>query len=323
MKMYILAALTSALALPAPAIAQEMDHNMHRRHGAHAQSEAKADTAHEGHDMPQDNNTSTDSSAHSGHGAPAAGDPPIKPVDPAALSGPAHAADLVYDPKEMVEVRTNIMREHGDILVAKLMVDRLETKLGEGDDGYAWEADAWIGKDINKLWIKSEGEGAFGEPAEHAEVQALLSHAINPWFDLQGGVRQDFQPHPQRTHAVIGIQGLAPYWFEVSGAAFISDKGDVTARAEAEYDLRITSTVILQPRLELNLSAQNVPEIGLGSGLTDASLGVRLRYEFSPQFAPYIGTEWEGSFGDTKRYARAEGEDASRLTLVLGVRFWF
>ncbi|MCB2051202.1 MAG: copper resistance protein B [Novosphingobium sp.] len=154
-------------------------------------------------------------------------------------------------------------------------------------------------------------------------MQALWSHAINPWFDLQMGACQDFRPEPQRTHAVVGIQGLAPYWFEVNGAAFVSSKGDVTARAEAEYDLRITTRVILQPKLELKLPSQDVPELGMGGGMTGASLGLRLRYEFSPQFASYIGAQWEQSFGATKRYARAEGEDPSRFTLVLGTRFWF
>lgn len=330
MKIYISAAATLALGVGSPALAQKMDDSMreghgreampagqdpHTGHGAHGASShegyaMQAHDAHAGHDMAS-------------HGGTAIVDPPKKPADAIAFSGPAHAADLFYDPSEMTKVRTNIMRAHGEMTVAKLMIDRLEVNLGDGPDGYAWEADAWIGKDINKLWIKSEGEGSFGEAPEHAEVQALWSHAIDPWFDLQMGVRQDFQPHPQRTHAVLAIQGLAPYWFEISGEAFISDKGDVTARAEAEYDLRITNRAILQPRLELNLSGQKIPEIGLGSGMTDASLGLRLRYEFSPQFAPYFGAQWEQSFGATKRYARIKGEDSSRFMLVLGTRFWF
>ena len=168
-----------------------------------------------------------------------------------------------------------------------------------------------------------EGEGAFGERPEHVEVQALYGRALNPWFDLQIGIRHDFRPDPERTHLVVGIEGLAPYWFEVDAALFLSQKGELTARFEGEYDQRITRKLILQPRLELNLSAQDAQRIGLGSGLSSAEAGLRLRYEFVPEFAPYIGVEYEQKFGDTARFARAAGEDRGGWNLVGGIRLWF
>ena len=148
------------------------------------------------------------------------------------------------------------------------------------------------------------------------------SHAIGPWWDLQTGVRHDFTG-PDRTYAVIGVQGLAPYLFEVDAAAFLSHKGDVTARIEAELDQRITQRLILQPRAEVNLAAQDVPELGIGSGLDKAEIGLRLRYEISREFAPYIGVEQEWKAGRSADYARAAGEDASVTNFVVGVRFWF
>ncbi|MEZ5710641.1 MAG: copper resistance protein B [Blastomonas sp.] len=359
MKMACLAAATAlAMVWSAPALAQEMDHSMHQGHASHGQAETAeipaddehsahgAPTAHgdhathqpppepdphaghaghSGHVMPEQQGGHDAHAGHdmASHGGGGADDPPERPVDPVALSGPAHAADLFHDPAEMERVRTAVIREHGEMRVARLMVDRLEFHGGNGPDGYAWDANGWIGGDIDKLWFRTEGEGPFGENPEQAEVQALWSHAIDPWFDVQLGLRQDFEPHPQRTHAVVAVQGLAPYWFELSAAAFLSDKGDVTLRGEAEYDLRITRHVTLQPRVELNFSAQNVPEIGLGSGLTDAEAGLRLHYALTPRLAPYIGAQWEGSFGATRRYAKADGEDPSRLALVLGLRFWF
>ncbi len=205
----------------------------------------------------------------------------------------------------------------------KVLIDQLEAKLRNGRDGYAWDAQAWYGGDIDKLWLKTEGEGAFGEAVEGAEVQALWSHAIDPWFDLQLGARHDFRPDPERTHLVVGVQGLAPYWFEVDAAAFVSNKGDVTARLEAEYDLRITQKLILQPRVELDLSLQDVPEIGIGSGLSSGELGARLRYEIRPEFAPYVGLEYERAFGDTADFRRAAGEKAGGLSLLVGLRTWF
>ncbi len=205
----------------------------------------------------------------------------------------------------------------------KVLIDQLEAKLRNGRDGYAWDAQAWYGGDIDKLWLKTEGEGAFGEAVEGAEVQALWSHAIDPWFDLQLGARHDFRPDPERTHLVVGVQGLAPYWFEVDAAAFVSNKGDVTARLEAEYDLRITQKFILQPRMELDLSLQDVPEIGIGSGLSSGEFGARLRYEIRPEFAPYVGLEYERAFGDTADFRRAAGEKAGGLSLLVGLRTWF
>ena len=153
-------------------------------------------------------------------------------------------------------------------------------------------------------------------------MQALWSHAVSPWFDVQAGVRQQFGTGPDRTQLALGLQGLAPYLFELDGAAFLSTKGELTARIEAEYEQRITQRLILLPRAEVNLSAQNIPELGLGSGLTSIQLGARLRYEVIHEFAPYVGVEWQRDLGDTARMARAAGDRASRVLFVAGIRAW-
>ncbi|HOP19892.1 MAG TPA: copper resistance protein B, partial [Amphiplicatus sp.] len=175
-----------------------------------------------------------------------------------------------------------------------------------------------------KLWIKTEGaydleSDSFGE----GEVQALWSRAIGSFFDFQTGVRRDFAAGPDRTYGVIGVQGLVPYLFEIDAAAFVSGHGDVTARVELEYELLITQRLILQPRAELELSAQDAPELGLGSGVTSAELGARLRYEIRRRFAPYVGLSWERSVGGTADLARLAGEDVGETSFVAGVRFWF
>jgi copper resistance protein B len=302
---------------PAPAAADP--HAGHEMQGTQAQS---ADP-HAGHDMS--GAPAGQSDPHAGHHMPAAGapSPPVSPPPPGALSGPAHAADTVFAPAQMAAAREDLRREHGDMIGYSFLVDRVETRIRDGRDGFEWDAQGWIGGDIDKFWVKTEGEGAFGEELESAEVQALWSHAIDPWFDLQLGVRHDFRPDPQRTHLVLGIQGLAPYWFEVDAAAFLSNKGDVTARIEAEYDQRITQSLILQPRVEFDLAAQDVAELGIGSGLSTASAGARLRYEFIPEFAPYIGVEYERAFGDTADFRRADGEKAGGWSFLVGLRTWF
>jgi copper resistance protein B len=154
-------------------------------------------------------------------------------------------------------------------------------------------------------------------------VQALWSRAIDPWFDLQTGLRYDFRPDPSRAYLVLGVQGLAPYWFEVDAAAFVSTKGDVSARFEAEYDIRFTQKLILQPRVEVDFALQDVPELGIGSGLSSGEIGARLRYEVRPEFAPYVGVEYERAFDGTARFRRAAGEDRGGVSFLIGLRTWF
>jgi copper resistance protein B len=267
---------------------------------------------------------------HAGHAMPEAGAaPPMTgaqlPVgDAPAPTPPAdRLADAVYGRTAMDPARDLLRLEHGGARLSKTMIDTLEVRPDKGPDAYAWEGEFRYGGDINRLVVKSEGEGAFGEHLEQAEVQALYSRAIGPYFDLQAGVRQDVQPRPRRTYATVGFEGLAPYWFEVEGALFLSNKGDASARFEGSYDLRFTQRLILEPRVEVNLAAQDVPELGVGAGLSDAEAGLRLRYEIRREFAPYVGVHYERKFGDTADFARAAGEDRDDLRVVLGVRAWF
>jgi copper resistance protein B len=171
--------------------------------------------------------------------------------------------------------------------------------------------------------LKSEGRGDFKGKTGEAEIQALYSHAIGPYFNLQGGVRYDIRPSPSRAYATIGVEGLSPYMFEVGGALFLSDKGDVLGRLEGYYDQRITQRLLLQPRAELNFAAQDIRANGIGAGLSDIELGLRLRYEIKREFAPYIGVSYDSKIGNTARFARLDGERVKSTSLVFGVRAWF
>ena len=306
--------------LSAPLFAQHEGHDMPGHDGQAMEQPADP---HAGHSMPMDEPAPD---PHAGHAMPGVTESPALPQSgppPEAFSGPDHAADTLFPPAEMAVTREALRRNQGGATHSFVGLDRLEAQITNGEDGYLWESNAWLGGDLDKLWIKTEGEGEFGGAVEEAEVQALWSHAIGPYFDLQTGIRYDIRPTPDRAHAVIGVQGLAPYFFEVDAAAFVSSTGDVTARIEAEYDQRITQRLILQPRIELGLSAQAIPEYGIGAGLSDLELGIRLRYEITPQFAPYIGTEWQRQFGDTADFTRATGGDADRWVWMLGLRTWF
>ena len=241
---------------------------------------------------------------------------------PSAGSGPPRAADAIWGADAMRASRRALAQENGGMKVFWFQADRAEYRVRDGDDGYLWDVQGYYGGDLNKFWFKSEGEGSFGEPTEAAELQALYSRAIAPFFDLQAGIRQDFAPR-DRTYAVVGIQGLAPYLFEIDAAAFLSDQGDLTARFEAELDQKLTQRLILQPRVEVSLSAQDVPELGIGAGLDTIEAGVRLRYHFVREFAPYVGIDQEWRVGNSADFARADGEDTSVTNYVVGIRFWF
>ncbi len=280
---------------------------------------AQAQMDHSAHQMPPAPEASAD--PHAGHAMPAADDAIPKGVDPPVPTD--HAAEAFYDPAVMARARAAMIKESGGMTFSQLMVDRLEYRANKGANGYAWEGEGWIGGDINRFAFKTEGEGEVGGPLESAEVQALYSRAIDPWWNVVAGVRHDIRPQPQRSYATVGIEGLAPYWFEVEGQAFVSTKGDVHLRMEGSYDQRITQRLILQPAAEVNIAAQDVPELGIGSGISNIELGLRLRYEFAREFAPYVGVHWERKLGDTARYARADGESASTASLVMGIRFWF
>jgi copper resistance protein B len=244
------------------------------------------------------------------------------PPPPGAPSSPPRAADAIWGADAMRASRRDLQQTHGDYPLFWFQADRAEVQVRQGSNGYLWDIQGYYGGTTQRLWFKSEGEGAFGEKVEAAEFQALYSRAIAPFFDLQAGVRQDIGG-PDTTHAVIGIQGVAPYMFEVDGAISLSHRGDLTARFEAELDQKITQRLILQPRAEIGLSAQDIPELGIGAGIDKVELGLRLRYEISREFAPYVGVEQSWRVGGSADYATARGEDNSVTNYVVGIRFWF
>jgi copper resistance protein B len=213
---------------------------------------------------------------------------------------------------------------HDNEIFAVFRGDRLEYQAKEGADTSLWDVQAWIGADYNKLWFKSEGLWLVDEDKfEEAEVELLYSRNVTTFWDLQAGARHDFKPEPTRTFAALGVQGLAPYWFEVEATAYVSEDGDLSANVETEYDLLLTQRLILQPRFEMNVALQEVKEYNTGRGINDIELGVRLRYEIRREFAPYIGISWGRKFGETADLAEDDGEDIDDTSFVVGIKVWF
>jgi len=358
MKMHFLLAVAAA-AMPGAALAQDHDYGAQGArpipeddgqqseqdavdHSVHVQQPAEVDP-HAGHTMPAGEPDAV-ADPHAGHAAPVAepesdphaghrassfsasadDQPPVAGPPPEAFGGPEYAADVVFGETAMALARrAELGPMHGGTMAYRMLIDRLEARIDDGEDSYLFDSQAWYGGDIDKLWLKAEGHGTFGGDFEGAELQALWSHAIGPWFDLQTGVRYDLGPGKDRGHLVVGVLGLAPYWIEMDAAAFLSDDGDITATIEAEHDMRITQRLILQPRAELSVAAQDIPERGMGAGATAIEAGLRLRYEMAPQFGPYLGVEYSAKLGETADRARAVGEDPARLLFLVGLRAWF
>ena len=234
--------------------------------------------------------------------------PPPAAAQPAPDAARDHAAERFYPPKIMAAARAQLIEEHGGGTAWTVRADTLEYRARDGADGQAFEGEAWWGGDASKWVVKARGERTGGEGWERAQAEALKAWPIGPYFDVQAGLRYDLSPKG-RGYAAVGFEGLAPYWFEVQGTAYLSDRGEVSARGEASYDLRLTQKLILQPRLEAE-SAE--------AGAARLEGGLRLRYEITRAFAPYVGIVRERTFGPMT----PRGERAGGAAVVVGIRAW-
>ncbi|MDP1930154.1 MAG: copper resistance protein B [Gammaproteobacteria bacterium] len=214
------------------------------------------------------------------------------------------------------------VHDNPDPLLGTVVIEQLEWRDTAGEMPLILEGHGWLGYDLHKLWIKTDVEVVEGE-VEEAEIQALYSRAISAFWDMQVGARVDLEPSPSQTWGVIGVQGLAPYFYDIDAALFIGGSGDLAARVSAEYEIMLTQNWVLSPELSLDFFGQDDRSMARGSGLATAQAGLRLRYEIRREFAPYVGINWNRMFGSTADFARASGEDVSDTHWVFGVRAWF
>jgi len=208
-------------------------------------------------------------------------------------------------------------------IFAHAIFNQLEGRWNGSNTQFRWDGQGWIGTDYDKLWIKSEGTLQSSGRVDDGQQQFLYSRAVTTYFDLQGGLRSDIDSRPTRNWGALGIQGLAPYFFDLEVTGFVSGEGHLAGRLEASYDLLLKQRLILQPQIELNVYSKADPARLVGAGFSDIDTGLRMRYEFDRKFAPYIGVVYEGKFGQTANFARRAGESAGDLRFVFGIRTWF
>jgi copper resistance protein B len=211
---------------------------------------------------------------------------------------------------------------HDRAINFQVLFDQLEWQFVHGEPGSRWDSRTWIGGDVHRLWLRTEGEAVDGI-LDSAEAQVLYGRSISRWWDLVGGVRFDARPAPAHTWLAVGVQGLAPQFVEVQATLFIGESGHTAARIELEHNLLLTQRLALQPLVELSLSGKDDPDRGIGAGLSTGEVGFRVRYEIKRELAPYAGVVWHRKLFGTGDFARAEGEDAGGWHIVAGLRFWF
>ena len=220
------------------------------------------------------------------------------------------------------EEMAQMMQMDDTARTAMLLFDQLEWRNAAEGNAAAWETEAWYGGDTNKIWLRSEGE-RIGATTQNARADLLWDHIVARWWSVQAGGREDFGAGPPRTWAAIGVQGLAPYWFNTEATFYVGEQGRTAMRLKTEYEMLFTQRLILQPEGEANLYGKADPARRLGSGLSDLEIGLRLRYELRREFAPYIGVVWSREFGGTADGVRASGGNPSDVQFVAGARAWF
>ncbi|GAB3359085.1 copper resistance protein B [Lysobacter tyrosinilyticus] len=299
------AAMGHATPAPQPMDHSGMDHGAMDHSGMDHGAAQPAPMDHTGMDHAGMNH------AAMGHTMPRTSDAPITPIPVLTDANRAAAQPPPQDHPA-----------HDNGIHHFVQFNRLEAFNAAEGRGLEWEGRAWIGTDRNKLWLRSEGE-SIEHRIDSADVEVLYGRAVARWWDVVAGVRHDFTHGSSQDFAAIGVMGVAPYKFEVDATAYVGQGGQTAARVEAEYEALLTNRLILQPLLELNAYGQDDPRRHIGSGLSSAEAGLRLRYEVTRQFAPYVGVVREWSFGTTADLRRAADEAVNDTRIVAGIRIWF
>jgi copper resistance protein B len=240
---------------------------------------------------------------------------------PATVSLPTFIPPITAADREAAFPDVDGHSVHDDAVNYFVLFDQFEGQVGDGPGGFSWDTKGWIGQDRHRLWFRSEGERAGGR-FDQAQTNLLYGRAISRWWDVTAGVRLDTLPDTPRTAVAIGVQGLAPYWFDVEASAYVELSGRTHVRVETAYDLLLTNRLVLQPLVEFEIYGRADPERRIDAGLATGEVGLRLRYEVRREFAPYVGVVWNRKFFGTADYAEAAGDRTSGARLAVGLRFW-
>ena len=243
------------------------------------------------------------------------GDAPKDARDPHAYAAGTTLTEGPY--AHSIDERLTYQDEHS---FSELLGDRLE--YNEQTNAGVFDFQAWYGTTFDRLVIKTEGDFSKGNLEEN-QTDILWGHAVSTYWDTQAGIRFDYNKDGEnRQWLAFGLRGLAPYWFDLDMTGYLGEKGNTALSLRAEYELLLTQKLIVQPRAELTLYGKDDVQNNLGSGLSSSAIGFRVRYEFTRQFAPYVGVEWTNKFGNTADFAKLNGQSTRDTAFVAGIKFW-
>lgn len=294
-------------ATPSPAIKKDMNNSMQGMDHGNMNMQSSPAPA------PKDAMQGMDHGEMNAQGGP----PPADARDPHGYSG-----GFTLDKGPYASPKTPRLKLADEHSFTTMLINRFERSYDRDDNAAVYDGQAWFGTAYDRLVIKAEGDAAKGKLQE-ARTELLWGHAIASFWDAQVGLRHDSGTGPERTWLAFGVQGLAPYWFEVDATAYVGENGRTALRLDGEYELLLTQKLILQPRAEINYYGKSDLGREIGSGFSDGVIGLRLRYEINRQFAPYIGVEHTSKFGKTADLAHADGARTGETRWVAGVRVWF
>jgi copper resistance protein B len=262
---------------------------------------------------------------HTGHSTPAPetgqGGHIESAPPPASVIVPPWIAEVTDEMRGAAFPDVHGHAAHDQRLNGFVLFDQLEWRAGSGPGSIAWSNTGWVGGDVNRVWFRTEGEG--GESRlDEARLHLLYGRAIARWWNVVAGVRQDLQPGAQ-TWLAVGLQGLAPGFFDIEATAYLSDESQTAAHVGIGYDVLITNRLVLQPVVETDVYGKPNASIGVGSGVSSGEAGIRLRYQFTREFAPYVGVSWQRAFGATADLDHDATVPNGTPRLVTGVRVWF
>jgi len=283
------------------------------QHASHTNTEAEIDMDFSDMDIHDDEQPMAHSEMNMNMGSMQGGSAPADARDPHANSGG-------FSINDSSDIQRLVLADEYNF--SSLLVNRLESVNGSDNSSSVYDIQAWYGRDYDRLVLKAEGDADAGKLQE-SSTELLWSHAIATFWDTQLGIRYDGGEEPDRSWLALGMQGLAPYWFEVDATFYIGENSMTAFTLEAEYELLLTQKLILQPRIEADFYGKKDLELERGTGLSDLTAGVRLRYEIKRELAPYVGIEWSGKYGGTANFASANGQSKSDTAIVAGLRFWF
>jgi len=265
---------------------------------------------------PHAGHPGTTPDAESGKGGHIESAPP-----PESVIVPPWIADVTDEMRRGAFPDVHGHASHDQTINGFVLFDQLEWRAGHGPGSMAWSNTGWVGGDVNRLWFRTEGHGEDSR-LEEARVHLLYGRAIARWWNVVGGIRQDLQPGAQ-TWLAVGVQGLAPGFFDIEATAYLSDEGQTAAHVGIGYDVLITNRLVMQPVVEMEMYGKPNASLGVASGISSGEAGLRLRYQFTREFAPYVGVSWQRAFGDTAHRDREVRVPNGAPRLVTGVRVWF